>query len=128
MPPVSHSSDSSVAVLTATYYSIRNLGCVIGVSVVSTVIQQGLRKALLIELQPYDLDIESIVENVRRSLDSLGELDPEIATIVRDCYGKAITRGFLAILVMACLAVIPASRIREGRKMGEIGHREEGEA
>jgi hypothetical protein len=112
---VSNSSDSGVAILTAIYYSIRNLGCVIGVSIVSTIIQQALRELLVVELLPYDVDIDEIVSEVRRSIDSLKTLDPEIAAIVRDCYGQAITRGFLFILIMAFLAIIPASMIQGGK-------------
>ncbi|KAH7323190.1 major facilitator superfamily domain-containing protein [Stachybotrys elegans] len=62
---ISNSSNTSVAILTALYYSIRNLGCVIGVSAVSTTIQQSLRSILLEKLQSYDLDVEKIIEELR---------------------------------------------------------------
>ncbi|KAI9151361.1 GMC oxidoreductase [Paramyrothecium foliicola] len=113
---IANSSENSVAIATAMYYSIRNLGCVLGVSVVSTVIQQALRNIMVIELQPHNVDVDAIVEEVRKSLDSLRTLDPKIAAIVRECYGKAINRGILVILVMASLTMIPASQVRGGKK------------
>jgi hypothetical protein len=112
---VSNSSQTSVATPTAVYYSFRNLGSVLGVSVTSSVIQQALRRILTVELQSFDVDVEEIVDAVRKSLDSLQTLDPEIAAIVRNCYGKAMTSGFLLILIAATVAVIPALKIRGGK-------------
>lgn len=91
-------------------------------SVISSVVQQSLRKILAIELQPYNLDVEEIVDEVRKSLDSLQSLDPEVATIVRDCYGRAMNSGFLLILIAAIVAIIPAARIKGGKVSKKQGN------
>lgn len=87
----------------------------LGVAVVSTVIQQTLQSILTVELQPYDLNVQEIVDEVRKSLTYLHTLDPEIAAIVRDCYGKAMNKAFLLIFIVAFIAIIPSSRIRGGK-------------
>ena len=74
--------------------------------------QQVLRRVLLVELSRFDLDADSIIEEVRKDIDSLKTLDPKIADIVRDCYGQALNRGFLLIFLAVIIATIPASRIR----------------
>jgi hypothetical protein len=103
--------------MTAMYFAFRNLGSVLGVSVVSTVIQQTLRDILTVELQKYDnLDVGKIVDEVRKSLESLQTLDPEIAALVRRSYGQAMNKGFLLILVVSVAAAIPALKIQGGKK------------
>ncbi|EFX01578.1 major facilitator superfamily transporter multidrug resistance [Grosmannia clavigera kw1407] len=78
---ITNASTNSVAVVTASYYACRSLGYVLGVAVVSTVVQQYLRDVLRIELQHFDVDVDAIVEDVTKSLDSLQFLSPEIADI-----------------------------------------------
>ncbi|CAG9990753.1 unnamed protein product [Clonostachys byssicola] len=114
---VSNGPSTNIAVMTAMYFAFRNLGSVLGVSVVSTVIQQTLRDILTVELQKYDnLDVGKIVDEVRKSLESLQTLDPEVAALVRRSYGQAMNKGFLLILVVSVAAAIPALKIRGGKK------------
>ncbi|KAK7222700.1 hypothetical protein V2G26_010703 [Clonostachys chloroleuca] len=114
---ISNGPSTNIAVMTAMYFAFRNLGSVLGVSVVSTVIQQTLRDILTVELQKYDnLDVGKIVDEVRKSLESLQTLDPEIAALVRRSYGQAMNKGFLLILVVSVAAAIPALKIRGGKK------------
>lgn len=96
------------------------MGSVLGVTAISTVIQQGLRDMLASELSGRGGvavgDVDAIVDEVRRSLDALKTLDPEIAEIVRRCYGAAIHRGFALVLVVVVLSVIPAVFVQGGRE------------
>lgn len=104
-----------MAVVTASYYACRSLGYVLGVAVVSTVVQQYLRDILRIELQAYDVDVDSIVDEVTKSLESLQFLSPEIAAIVRDCYGRSMHRGFFVIFIAAVAGAICGLWIRGGK-------------
>ncbi|KAH7014168.1 putative MFS multidrug transporter [Microdochium trichocladiopsis] len=113
---ISLGSDSSSALRIAAYYSLRNMGSVLGVTVVSTIIQQGLRDLLTVELAAHGVDVDKIVDEVRHSLGNLRHLEPEIADIVRRCYGQAMNRGFLLILVAAALTFVPAAFIKGGRE------------
>lgn len=126
------SSSSSSALRIAAYYSLRNMGSVLGVTAVSTVIQQGLRDLLTAELsislpgKDKGLDVDAIVDEVRHSLENLRHLDPRIAEIVRRCYGQAINRGFLLVLFAAALGIVPALCIRGGRGKAKKGGEEVG--
>ncbi|KAH8898168.1 MFS multidrug transporter [Thozetella sp. PMI_491] len=122
---IANGSNHSIAVVTAAYYSIRNLGSVIGVSVVSTVIQMYLRSFLVTALEPFDLDVDEIVTEVRKSLESVNDLNPEIAYIVRECYGWAMSRGFMVIFAVALCTLIPASQIRGGKTRRANGKKED---
>jgi len=100
------------------------MGSVLGVTAVSTVIQQGLRDLLTAELstslpENRGLDVDAIVDEVRHSLENLRHLDPRIANIVRSCYGQAINRGFLLVLFAAAMAIVPALCIQGGRGKAE---------
>ncbi|KXJ87561.1 putative MFS multidrug transporter [Microdochium bolleyi] len=122
-------SSANSALQIAAYYSIRNMGSVLGVTAISTVIQQGLRDLLASELGGPGRggsadEVDKIVEEVRRSLDVLRTLDPEVARIVRSCYGAAINRGFLLVLGVAALSVVPLVFIKGGR----VARRKEQEA
>lgn len=105
-----------MAIITAAYYSIRNLGSVVGASVVSAVIQQALHTFLTAELQRFDVDVEAIIEQATTNLNSIATLDPEVASVVRACYGAAISRSLLVIFSAALCALVPASLIRGGRR------------
>lgn len=115
---VTNACDNSVAVVTASYYAFRSLGYVLGISVVSTVVQQYLRSILHVKLQSYDIDVDAVVDEVTRSIESLQTLNPEISAIVRDCYGKAMNKGFLVVFVIAVIGAISALRIRVERRAG----------
>lgn len=112
---ITNACDNSVAVVTASYYAFRSLGYVLGISVVSTVVQQYLRSILHVKLQSYDIDVDAVVDEVTRSIESLQTLNPEISAIVRDCYGKAMNKGFLVVFVIAVIGAISALRIRGGK-------------
>ena len=109
---ISNASPADQAVTTACSYLFRTLGSVVGLSVTSTLIQQSLR-SFLREALSGNKDIDEIVNNVRRSLDYVKELDPRTQRIVREGYGDAITRGFgLTIGIVFC-ATIASAFIRE---------------
>jgi hypothetical protein len=87
--------------------------------VASTVIQSTLRSLLTTELATSGLNIEDILSKVMKSLAYLDELEPEIAGIVRGCYGKAINKALFTISAVIFVALVPVSRIRGDRTKRE---------
>ncbi|KAL4885869.1 hypothetical protein BJY04DRAFT_205151 [Aspergillus karnatakaensis] len=94
---ISNAKPEDQAVVTACSYLFRSLGSVIGLALSSTVVQQVLRAQLRFALRD-SKDIDKIVSGVRQSLDFIKTLDPEVATIVRDCYGWATNKGFAFLI------------------------------
>ncbi|KAL5338435.1 major facilitator superfamily-domain-containing protein [Aspergillus crustosus] len=94
---ISNAGPEDQAVVTACSYLFRSLGSVIGLSLSSTVVQQVLRERLRYTLRD-SKDIDKIVSGVRQSLDFIKTLDPEVARIVRDCYGWATNKGFAFLI------------------------------
>lgn len=100
--------------MTACSYLFRSLGSVIGLSLSSTVVQQLLRSRLRSELHS-SKDIDQIVDGVRESLDFIKKLDPEIARIVRSCYGWSTNKGFGFMVVVVFFALFSSFFIRESK-------------
>jgi hypothetical protein len=113
---IANSPKEDTSTATALYFSVRNLGSVVGVSATSSTIQLVLRKLLVAELQNFDIDVDEVINEVRRSLDSLRDLDPKVTAIVRQCYGLAINKGYLLILALAAGAMLAGFTLRGGRE------------
>ncbi|KAE8858285.1 hypothetical protein PTNB29_07500 [Pyrenophora teres f. teres] len=95
---IANASHADQAVATACSYLFRSLGSVFGVSMCATAFNQTLRKSLQKALQG-DKNAAEIAERVRAGLRYYRGLDPELKSIVRDCYGKA-TRAAIGVGIM----------------------------
>jgi MFS family permease len=111
---ISNATFEDQAVVTACSYLFRSLGSVIGLSLGSTVVQQSLRDGLREGLRD-SKDIDQIVNGVRESLDYIKKLDPDIAQIVRDCYGSSVNKGFAFMVVIVFFALFSAFFMREAK-------------
>ncbi|KAF8475684.1 putative MFS multidrug transporter [Kalaharituber pfeilii] len=100
---ISNVTTAEQAVVTAVSYLFRSLGSVLGLSVSAGLVQSGLKRRLLHALGD-GKEVEMIVRKVRRDLDFIGELKPEVASIVRKCYQGAIvdTMGFAVFMGLLC--------------------------
>lgn len=111
---ISNADPKDQAVATACSYLFRSLGSVIGISLSATAIQQRLRDDLAIRLGDSH-DAAEIEQGVRRSLDYLNQLTPELRHVVRSAYGTAATAGFLLALAISLGATLSSFFIREQR-------------
>ncbi|KAJ5175003.1 uncharacterized protein N7482_000880 [Penicillium canariense] len=111
---ISNATFEDQAVVTACSYLFRSLGSVIGLSLSSTVVQQLLRERLRDGLRN-SKDIDRIVDGVRESLDFIKKLDPDIAAIVRGCYGWSVNKGFAFMVVVVFFALFSACFMREAK-------------
>lgn len=105
MSPVSNVAQDQQAVTTACSYLFRTLGAVVGVSLGAAILQQFLRIYIRQTLGDHG-DIESILQNVRESLDYLDTLDPAVREVVRACYGSAMRVTFVVNLCLAMVSVL----------------------
>jgi predicted MFS family arabinose efflux permease len=111
---ISNASPEDQAVTTACSYLFRSLGSVIGIALSSTVVQQSLRNYLRRELGSGE-EAERIVQRVRRSLDSIWRLDPEVRDVVRRCYGHAVRDALALMIGITFFASLSSFLIREKR-------------
>ena len=111
---VSNATLEDQAVVTACSYLFRSLGSVIGLSLSSTVVQQLLREDLREGLRN-SKDIDQIVEGVRESLDYIKKLDPQVANIVRGCYGSSVNKGFAFVIAVVSFALFSSFFMREAK-------------
>ena len=111
---ISNAAPADQAVTTACSYLFRTLGTVVGISLTSTLVQNSLRGILRARLSQ-NKDIEEIVDGVRRSLDYVNKLSPEVRAIVRGSYGDAVVRGFGLVLLFTVCAAVSSLFIREKR-------------
>ncbi len=100
------------AIATACTYLFRSLGSVIGVSISATVVQQRLRVLLREELRS-GKEADRIVEGVRRSLDFIKGLEPEVASVVRECYQRATSASFGVSIGIVTMALVMTFFIKE---------------
>lgn len=111
---ISNAAPEDQAVATACSYLFRSLGSVIGISLEMTVVNQVLRTQLELRLGS-GKDAEKIVKGVRRSLEYIKTLDPEIAMTVRECYGIATRDGFALMVLIVLGSAVSAFFIQEKR-------------
>ena len=94
-------------------YLFRSLGSSIGVSSSSAVLQQVLRTQLAARLG--DDVAGGVEEKVRRSLDAIADLDPDVQVVVRGCYRVATTALFVPTAAFLVCALVASCFIRERR-------------
>lgn len=111
---VSYAGRDDQAVGIACLYLFRSLGSVIGISLSAATIQQVLRQQLQQALHD-NSDADVIVDRVRKSLEYIKTLDPDLQALVRHCYGVA-TRWSYALDTILVIGAVGASLfIREKR-------------
>lgn len=111
---ISNASPDDQAVTTACSYLFRSLGSVIGIALSSTVVQQSLRNNLRRDLGSGER-ADQIVQRVRRSLDSIWKLEPEVRDVVRRCYGHAVRDALGLMIGITFFALVSSFFIREKR-------------
>jgi len=111
---IANAAPEDQAVATACSYLFRSLGSVIGLSLITTVVNQILRTQLESKFGS-GREAEKIVEGVRRSLDYIRTLDPEVAAVVRECYAEATRHGFGLMVIVVFGSAVSAFFIREKR-------------
>ena len=94
----------------------RSLGSEIGLALSTAVIQSVLRKELRSDLGA-GFETDSIAEQVRKSLDNISTLAPEVQGTVRHCYEAAVRWSFVLNLCCAAGAFLASLLIRE-RSLG----------
>ncbi|KAK4150727.1 major facilitator superfamily domain-containing protein [Chaetomidium leptoderma] len=100
------------AVATSTVYLIRSMGTIYGVTVTSTIVQNVLLARLPETLG--DAATEELIDKLRRSLFSLGELPPALETAVRALYCDALRMAFAASSAFALLSFLFSLAQRTG--------------
>ena len=110
------------ALATACAYLSRNLGCIVGLSVASSVVQQRLQNRLSHWVDPERA--EGFLRKVRESLDYMDTLDPKEAWLVRGSYEDAIRWGWILCIGAFAVALAAALLIEEK----PLERKEEGEA
>lgn len=109
---IANAAPEDQAVATACSYLFRSSGSVIGLSLMATVVNQVLRNSLKLRLGSVE-DAEKIVWGVRRSLDYIKTLDPEVGEAVSECYAQATRHGFMLMITIVAGAAISAFFIKE---------------
>jgi len=100
------------AVATACSYLFRSLGSVFGVSMSATVANQALRDALGERLSS-GKDAVEIADKVRRNLEFIRTLEPEVRAVVADCYARSTRAAFGLEIGLVAGAAVAAWFIRE---------------
>lgn len=111
---VSFARREDQAVGIACLYLFRSLGSVIGISLSAATIQQVLRQRLHRALHN-SIDVDIIVDQVRKSLEYIKTLDPEMQSLVRGCYKMATRWSYLLDLILVVGAIGASLFIKEKR-------------
>ena len=111
---VSYAGRDDQAVGIACLYLFRSLGSVIGISLSAATIQQVLRRQLHQALHD-NLDVDVIVERVRKSLEYIKTLDPDMQALVRGCYEMATRGSYVLDLILVVGAIGASLFIKEKR-------------
>jgi predicted MFS family arabinose efflux permease len=105
-----HPDDQAIA--TASSYLFRSLGSVTGIIIAATVVQQSLRTRLRASLKS-GKEADEIVEHVRRNLDYIKKLEPQIRVLVRKCYQMSTNSAFGMSIAFITCALVSSLYIRE---------------
>lgn len=115
---IANASTEDQAIATACSYLFRSLGCVVGLSLSATVVQQTLRSQLR-DRMSNGKDADQIIERVRESLDYVKTLEPEVREIVRQCYGAATRNGFGLMLGLVAFAMLASCECNPSQRRGK---------
>lgn len=105
---------SKVSISTSGFYLSLNLGCVIGVSAGSMLINSFVKRMLQERLQDIP-DAGRIIHDVTTNLGSIEHLPPWISEIVRDTYTQSFPNVWLFSLICGSLAWAAGLVMREGQ-------------
>ncbi|KAF2427559.1 MFS multidrug transporter [Tothia fuscella] len=111
---ISNAAREDQAIATACSYLFRSLGSAMGVSLCATAANQALRANLRAKLGNGD-DADRIAEKVRQSLEFIKTLEPEMRSIVRDCYAQGTRAAFGVGIVLVAGSAVSAWFIKEKR-------------
>lgn len=111
---ISNVTTEDQAVVIAVSYLFRSIGSVVSLSFSALCVQQGLRRRLLRNLGDRD-DVGEIIRKATRDLDFIGELEPDVAVIVRKAYQGGISDAVALGMGLALLAWVSSWYIREVR-------------
>ena len=107
---IANAAREDQAIATACSYLFRSLGSVVGLSLSATVVQQTLRSQLRDRLGS-GKEADDIVQKVRRSLDYIRALDPDIQEVVKQCYSKSTRAGFGFLIGVAAFAAASSCKL-----------------
>jgi len=108
---IANAGQEDQAIATAVSYLFRSLGCVLGLSIGSTLIQATLRSMLHRKLS--GADVEEIIRKVRESLTYIDKLDPPTQVVVRGSYEEAIHVTLWFSVIMAAFGLLSSLFIKE---------------
>ena len=108
---ISNADPSDQAIATACSYLFRSLGSVLGLSVVSSFLQQQLKTKLNDRLRTGGSEVDEIVRRIRESLEYIKELPPARAEIVRATYGESLRYCFILIGGIVACAFIASGEL-----------------
>jgi hypothetical protein len=106
---LANATSDTQAVATACSYLFRSLGCVFGLAVSATAVNQTLRLLLTERLQDMEPEqAEKIAEMVRRSLETIKELPVDVREVVKSCYASSTRVAFGVQVLLVSGAAISA--------------------
>ena len=108
-------SAADQAVVTACAWLFRTLGCAIGLTIASSIVQQVLRAKLTSRVDTGGA--EDFLEDVQKSLDYIKTLAPRDEAFVRASYEKAIRMGWMLVLGFFLFALVSAGRFHADPRM-----------
>ena len=108
---LANAETEDTAVVIACAFLFRALGSSMGISLSSAVLQQTLRNELAARLPEGD-QAREIEERVRKSLEYIKELPPNLAAEVRSSYQFATLKGTIPCLIFAVMSVFIAFFIK----------------
>ena len=106
---IANATREDQAIATACSYLFRSLGSVVGLSLSATVVQQTLRNQLRDRLGS-GKEADDIVQKVRRSLDYIRALDPDVREVVKQCYSNSTRAGFGFLIGVAAFAAVSSCK------------------
>ena len=110
---VAFASDIDQASALSCLHLFRSLGSEVGLALSGAIIQHVLQQSVYKRLsnKMTESDADALVDRVRKSLEFLGTLEPDLSAIIRECYGVAVRwcLGLAALFAagsfIACFAV-----------------------
>jgi predicted MFS family arabinose efflux permease len=111
---IANAKKEDQAVATACSYLFRSMGSVVGVALAATAVNTTLRETLALNLGGL-ANPKEIADMVRKSLDVIKTLDPDVQKIVRECYAKSTQVAFGTEALVVSGAAISAWFLKEVR-------------
>ncbi|KAI0483541.1 major facilitator superfamily domain-containing protein [Xylaria cf. heliscus] len=110
------------AVITSASFAFRAIGSSVGITVSSAVFQNIFTHELYQKLGEGD-EVNRLIEEVRRNLDAIWNLEPGIRGQVEDSYMKSFFFVFIAILAMSIASMVSSLAIQQNKLDGKLQRR-----